>query len=133
MSMSHVEILRAACCVAGLDGQISDGEAALLQRLANQAGVGSASLNAMQNRAKSDPQFYKEMFRILHTEADSTMKVLYCVAVADHELQPEEAAVLAHFAKLLGMDETRLAKLQAAAAKHVKEKGKDAIATVAQA
>jgi tellurite resistance protein len=133
MPMSYVEILRAACAVAGLDGQITAREAELLRKLADQAGVGSASLNAMQDRAKRDPKFYKEMFRVLRTDADATMKVLYCVAVADHELQPEESAVLNHFAKLLGLDDKRLAQLHAAAVKHVQAKGKDALASATSA
>ena len=85
----------------------------------------------MQERAKRDPKFYQEMFRILRVQADATMKVLFCVAIADHELTAEETAVLNHFAKVLGLDEKRLSRLHVAAQKHVQEKGKDAATAAA--
>ena len=68
-SMRHVEILRAACCVAGQDGTITDQESAMLNKLTDQIGVGQMSLNAMIERAKQDPQFYREQFEVLRADA----------------------------------------------------------------
>ena len=33
-AMAKVEVLRAACCIAGADGNVDDGELVLLKRLA---------------------------------------------------------------------------------------------------
>ena len=117
--MKNVEILRAACCVAGLDESISDSERSMLERLAEHAGVGQTSLNAMIDRAVNDPDFYQEQFKTIRTDADSTMKALFCIAVADHVLTTEERVILHQFATRLGMDPKRFNQLLAAATKHV--------------
>ena len=117
--MRHVEILRAACCIAGLDEQISDEERSMLERLADHAGVGGTSLNAMIDRAVSDPDFYQEQFEMIRTDPDATMKALFCVAVADHELTTNERVILHHFATKLGMPAQRFNQLLGAARKHI--------------
>ena len=118
-AMQDVEILRAACCVAGLDEQITDSERNMLERLAHHAGVGSVSLEAMIDRAVSDPDFYQEQFEMVRTDPDATMKALFCIAVADHELTTDERVILHHFATKLGMEPKRFDQLLAAARKHV--------------
>ena len=120
--MRDVEILRAACCVAGLDQQISSAERRLLERLAEHAGVGKTSLDAMIDRAVDDSDFYQEQFKTIRTDPDSTMKALFCIAVADHELSTEERVILHQFATRLGMDPKRFNQLLAAAAKHVERR-----------
>ena len=120
--MKNVEILRAACCVAGLDESIHDSEREMLDRLAEHAGVGQTSLNAMIDRAVNDPDFYQEQFKTIRTDPDSTMKALFCIAVADHELSTEERVILHQFATRLGMDPKRFNQLLAAAAKHVERR-----------
>ena len=118
-AMQDVEILRAACCVAGLDEQITDSERGMLKRLANHAGVGAVSLEAMIDRAVSDPDFYQEQFEMVRTDPDATMKALFCVAVADRELTTDERVILHHFAAKLGMAPERFDQLLAAARKHI--------------
>lgn len=117
--MRDVEVLRAACCIAGLDKDISEKEERLLRRLADRAGVGGASLTAMKNRALKDQNFYREMFRSLNMDADATMKSLLCVAVADHELTTDERVILHHFAQKMGLAEGRFDQLLAVANKYV--------------
>lgn len=124
--MNQVEILRAACCVAGMDRNVSEKERALLQRLADHAGVGTVSLNAMIERAETDQEFHREQFRVMNTDADATMKVLFCVAIADHELTADELAVLAVFGKRLGLEAGRFEQLRAAAQKQVAAQRKNA-------
>ena len=63
--LDKVEVLRAACCMAGLDGTIGEKELAILQKLATEAGVGGASLKAMMDRAKADPNYYEQQFRFV--------------------------------------------------------------------
>lgn len=119
MPMSRVEILRAACCVAGLDEHISDEEATMLQQIADYAGVGKASLDAMMDCAKTDPNYYDKQFRLVTADAETTMRVLFSVACADHDLTTDERIVLHHFAQVLGMDDARFNKILAAAQRKV--------------
>ena len=56
-AMRQVAILRAACCVAGADGHTSDAEQRVVKRLADEAGVGDASLEAMIERFPKDLEF----------------------------------------------------------------------------
>lgn len=120
MAMQGVEVLRAACCVAGIDGEVCDHEHPLLQRLADAAGVGSVSLNAMIDRAKSDPSFFEQQFEIFKTDPEDTMKMLFRIAIADGVLARSERVVLQHFATKLGMTEDRYDELLAAAEKHTR-------------
>ena len=122
MPMSAVEILRAACCVAGLDREINEREMKMLRDLAEHAGVGQVSLSAMIDRAKTDADFYKDQFRIVRTNAENTMRVLVGVAIADHVLAQEERVILAHFAERLGMTPERFDKYLEAAEKKLAAK-----------
>ena len=91
MSVMHkVEILRAACCIAGADGEASEGELRLLKQLADQIGVGQASLDAMVDRSVRDPSFCNEQFQLLKTKPDKTLKILLKVAMSDRELEDAE-------------------------------------------
>lgn len=110
-SMRHVEILRAACCVAGQDGTITEQESAMLNKLADQIGVGQMSLNAMIERAKQDPQFYREQFEVLRADAEKTMRVLLTIAGADGDVSEGEKTMLGHFAERLGMSADRYEEL----------------------
>ena len=125
MSMSQVEVLRAACCVAGLDKQITDAEREWIDKLAEIAGVGEASLNAMLQRATEDHGFYQEQFRHLSAEADSSIKMLFLVAMADHDLSLNERVVLQHFADVLGMTQERFDQIYRSAEKQIAEKRQD--------
>lgn len=104
---NDVEILRAACCVAGLDGGVCQDELNILQQMANDIGVGQASLNAMINRAESDPNFYQELFKILSSDAEATIRTLFRVAVVDTDLNVNESVVLHDFSRRLGVAEDR--------------------------
>jgi len=122
--MKSVEVLRAACCVAGLDKQITDRERAYLLQIAAHAGVGQVSLNAMIDRAVRDPAFFQEQFRIIRADSEQTMRVLFGVACADHELTMDERIVLHHFAQVLGMDDKRFNELLVAAERNVGKKAR---------
>ncbi len=112
---NKVEILRAACCIAGLDGGVCQDELNLLRRLAADIGVGQASLDAMINRAESDRDFYQELFRYLSSEPDETLKILFRIAIADRDLNTNESVVLHDFAKRLGVSDERYDELLRAA------------------
>ena len=111
--LRQVEILRAACCIAGLDGNVDDAERAILERLAREVGVGQASLHAMIERARTDRNFYTAQFRVLKADPESTIRTLFAVAVADSALTQDERVILAHFADRLGMTSERFAEVLA--------------------
>jgi tellurite resistance protein len=117
--MSDVEVLRAACCVAGLDGTITPEEDALLRKLADKAGVGSVSLRAMVDRAKADHNFYQEQFRLLRGDPVEAMTSLLGVAVSDGQLAPDERVILQYFADRLGLPTAEYERLLRAAEKYV--------------
>lgn len=119
MSMSKTEVLRAACCIAGLDGKVCERERVMLERLANHAGAGQASLNAMIQHAESDPDFYEELFHSLADNAEWSIRVLLCLAAADEDVSLEQRVVMGIFAQRLGMDEEHYDKLVSEVQKHV--------------
>ena len=115
MSMHDVEILRAACCVAGLDEKITDDERAILQRLADHAGVGKVSLTAIIERGRTDPFFFEKQFEILKTDPTSTLSTLIDVACADGQILDAQRVVLQHFADALGLPDDKFQSLLAEA------------------
>lgn len=110
-SFEKLEILRAAVCVVGIDGEIHEAEAKVIDKLAGAIGVGLASREAMLARGKSDPNFCKEMFRVLKTAPKETMITMFQAAMADGELVDSEIQVLKHFAEKLGVEEPHFDKL----------------------
>ncbi|MEM9943175.1 MAG: hypothetical protein AAF939_16550 [Planctomycetota bacterium] len=103
--MLKVDVLRAACCVAGIEGNVGEAEKAVLERLADEVGVGEASLQAMINRAQTDPDFHKEQFRVLKAEPKETMAILLEVAIADKKFTASECDVLRALSKKLDVSD----------------------------
>ncbi len=99
--MIQVEVLRAACCVAAADGQTTEAERDLLNKLAKQTGVGRASLEAMVSRACEDEGFCNEQFRVLKAEPKEAMSILLEVAMSDGVIDASEASILQVFADKL--------------------------------
>ena len=102
-AMRQVEMLRAACCVAGVDGHVSDSEQQILKRLAKEAGVGAASLSAMIELAETDKQYYAKQFRVLEADPKETMQLLFHISLADGSLRKDEALVLKRLSQKLGV------------------------------
>ena len=97
----QIELLRAACCVSGIDKDASDAEMNVIQKLVKKTGVGKASLQAMMDRATSDDQFYKEQFTVLKADPTESMSFLLQVAMADGKLSDQEVDVLSKLAHRL--------------------------------
>ena len=119
--MKQVEILCAACCVAGLDGEICERERPLLEQMAHEAGVGPVSLEAMIERATDEPNYYQEQLCIARSDPDTILTTLFRIAMADHELALEERVILQHFADKLGMSRQRFDQISAAAVKQFEQ------------
>lgn len=108
MIQSRVEVLRAACCIAGIDGEITSNERELLKGLATGVGVGAASLQAMIDRAVKDPEFYKEQFGFIQADPEQALSTLLEVAAADGRLGNRESALFNWFGRKLGVTKERL-------------------------
>ena len=109
--MEQVEVLRAACCVAGADGNVSDQERDLILALAEGCGVGDASLQAMIERAQSDCSFCDEQFLILKSDPQESMAILLELAIADSRIDDSEKGMLQSFANRLNVPESVFATL----------------------
>ena len=96
-----VDVLRAACCVACVDGDNSESENALVKKIARDVGCGLASVNAMIDRAKTDPDFHKEQFGVLKEDPKETIVMLFQVAMADGVITDGEKTVLQNLANNL--------------------------------
>jgi len=123
MIMDRVEVLRAACCLAAADQEITDDERARLHRMADRIGVGGASLRAMMDRAVEDPQFFKKQFDFLKGDRENAMKQLFLMAITDEKLGEGEMTMLRHFAEKLDISEDRFRQFVAAAEKRTNGDG----------
>lgn len=103
MVMEQVEVVRAACCLAAADGSVSEVERAALAALAEQAGVGRMSLNAMIDMALTDQTFRDKQFGYISRDPEGTMKTLLRFAAADRDLSDGEKSLLKKFAAQLGI------------------------------
>ena len=101
----RVEILRACCCIAGADGEATGAEREHLVQLADNLGVGDASLNAMIDRAEKDPDFYQQQFRILKDDPLECMDTMLKVLTANGSIKDSELTVLKGLAGILGISD----------------------------
>lgn len=111
MGMLDVELLRAACCVAALDGETTPGERAIIDKLAERAGVGAASLKAMLDMARSKPDFYTQQFRVVREQPEACVTMMLRVAAADGTISQEERVIIAFWAERLGLSRDRFDEL----------------------
>ncbi len=109
--MKDLELLRAACCVAGLDGEVGEDERAAIEILQERAGVGAASLAAMLDIARTDSEFYEEQFELLLSDPEHAIKTLWKVAAIDGRVSTDEAVILRYFGHKLGLDDARVEEI----------------------
>ena len=103
--MVKVQVLRAACCVAGADGLTDPAERKIVEMLAAEVGVGAASLEAMLQRAETEADYVKDQFRVLKANPKETMGTLFSVAVADKSLDDQELVTLQKLAAKLDVSD----------------------------
>ncbi len=115
--MQRVEVLKAACCVAGIDGSISDTERELINKIARAVGVGRASLEAMIERATKDPNFHKTQFQILNDNPKQCLTAVLEVALADGSVSEAETGVLRNLSDNLKIPATVFEELMENVAK----------------
>lgn len=107
----QVELLKAAIVLAAADQVISPSERGLLTALAGRIGVGKVSLDAMIERALSDPAAREELFRRTMSDPEKAMELLVATARLDGEVADAEREVLAQIMQKLGISVERFADL----------------------
>jgi tellurite resistance protein len=113
MPIQDVEILRAACCIAAMDGEICSLELKVLAKLRERAGVGQVSFDQMIKAATNDPAYYERQFRYASGEPTRTIELLFEIARVDGSVSLEEKVMIRHFAQKLGLDESAYEALEA--------------------
>ncbi len=111
------ELLCAACCVAGVDGEVHKNERRLLQILATKVGVSSEALDVMIEQARTDPTYYKHQLEVLKTDPVKAMNILTTTAIADHVLLTEERIILRHLGEKMGLQNAYIDRVLDAAEK----------------
>ena len=104
MLIQRVEILKAACCIAGADGEISRLEEESLKKMAEEIGVGAASLNAMMDLAVTDESFRDNQLRMVHKDPAAVFETLYRMARLDPDVPTPERDLLIRFGRKLGLE-----------------------------
>ena len=97
----RVDVLRAACCVAGIDANTTGQERSLIDKLAKDVGCGTASVDAMIARAESDDEFHKQQFTVLKADPQETIAILIEVAMTDGGISKAESKVLKELGQAL--------------------------------
>lgn len=113
MPIDDVELLRAACCIAAMDREVSDRESKALATLRERAGVGQASFDAMLDAAQNEPDFFEKQFRYVSTDPERTITMLFKVAAVDGEVAMEEQVILDYFARKIGVSDETFRQLRA--------------------
>lgn len=122
-SMQQVDLLRAACCVAGADGETTAPERRVLEKLADRIGIGAASLNAMIECAETDERFLETQFRVAVKSPQRTLEILFRMAIIDGRLRREEAAILKKLAKKIGVASSQFDEWLKQSINRAKKKG----------
>ncbi|MBI1373540.1 MAG: hypothetical protein GC159_12495 [Phycisphaera sp.] len=118
-SVAHqADILRAAVCVAAMDGNVCPTEMRCLRVLAERIGVGERSLQRLIHQARNRPDFYQQQFQALSADADFAIKSLLYVASVDGRVCEDERIVIRHFAESLGVDDARFEQILKSAERH---------------
>lgn len=124
-SVDSFELLKAALAMAAADGRISGHEKALLKALAERAGVGAASLDAMVHAAIEYPAKHDDLFQRAVKEPERAMQLLVSAAQIDGKISEQERALLVDISFVLGVSAERfneIFKAGLASAKRVRER-----------
>jgi len=119
-------VLRAAVCVAAMDGEIARNERKCLDVLAKRIGVGECSLNRLIERTSTRIEDVRNQIEDLKHDADNVIKTMLYVASVDGHVCENERMVIRQMAETLGMNETRFEKILTAAERHAQEIAEDA-------
>jgi len=97
----QVELLKALIALAAADGKISQSERGLLSGFAARVGIGSASLEAMIERALADPSVRDDLFHRAMSNPELALEMLVATARLDGNITNNERDLLIHVRGIL--------------------------------
>ena len=109
--MENVELLRAAIAMAVADGKVSRSEMGVVEGLAQRAGVGAVTIEAMFDAAAKDETFADKLLLQPKYRAIKAVELLVGLARIDGEVSSEERELIVRIAGSLNVvgDEFRQA------------------------
>ena len=96
--MENAELLRAAIAMAVADGKVSRSEMGVVEGLAQRAGVGAATIEAMFDAAAKDETFADNLLLQPKDRAVKAVELLVGLARIDGEISSEERALIVRIA-----------------------------------
>ncbi len=99
--MENAELLRAAIAMAVADGKISRSEMGVVEGLAQRAGVGAVTIEAMFEAAANDETFADNLLLQPKDRAVKAVELLVGLARIDGEISSEERELLVRIAASL--------------------------------
>jgi len=101
--MENAELLRAAIAMAVADGKISRSEMGVVEGLAQRAGVGAVTIEAMFDAAAKDETFADKLLLQPKDRAVKAVELLVGLARIDGEISSEEHELVIRIAASLGI------------------------------
>ncbi len=99
--MENVELLRAAIAMAVADGKVSRSEMGVVEGLAQRAGVGAVTIEAMFDAAAKDEAFADNLLLLPKDRAIKAVELLVGLARIDGEISNEERELIVRIATSL--------------------------------
>ena len=96
--MENTELLRAAIAMAVADGKISRSEMGVVEGLAQRAGVGAVTIEAMFEAAANDETFADNLLLQPKDRAVKAVELLVGLARIDGEISSEERELIVRIA-----------------------------------
>jgi len=96
--MENAELLRAAIAMAVADGKVSRSEMGVVEGLAQRAGVGAVTIEAMFDAAAKDETFADKLLLQPKDRAVKAVELLVGLARIDGEISSEERALIVRIA-----------------------------------
>ena len=115
MPMTDAEILKAVCCLAGADSEVTVEELQFLGGLARNAGLERHSVDAVIEKAHNDQDFHQRQLDLVMRDVDGAMNTLIRVAREGGSLEGHVVLLLWRVATKLQMSPERFEDLLAAA------------------
>ncbi len=101
--MENVELLRAAIAMAVADGKVSRSEMGVVEGLAQRAGVGAVTIEAMFDAAANDETFADNLLLQSKDRAIKAVELLVGLARIDGKVSSEERELIVRIAGSLNV------------------------------
>jgi hypothetical protein len=92
--MNDVDVLKAVCCLAGSDSEVTVEELQLLDGLARRAGIEQRQLRVFIEKATEDETFRQQQIDLARGDAAGTLRTLIRMVREDDRLQEGRLTML---------------------------------------